>query len=685
MSNFNEQSSSNQRATSVDALPTRLRSDPLKSGSSDSSQVDASHGLLSETHQSFQPTPTDLTFNSVMSDLSTAGFVERMSYLFGGLAAQHLTNTVDEPESLYGDLCRAFPEDDASTSLSRTEQSYLLGLFARNVHRSVPILDMEALTNKFELSWANDSADLCEQQACPLLEIVLALSMQLGKYGRPQRPVTQYTTNSGDLHEDPSFAGFPLFRRCHARLFGSLESPKVETLQACVLCVIYSRHASLSTTAYQLLGHAVRTAYVLGWNKKIPDIMPKSDTNIRQRIWWLLRFIDMEQYLDFGRPFALQHCDRSHCRSDTAGLGRNEKRDYFVQLCELASAAMLSHQRLFRVVSRLGGIKRAAEIHQNAETLEACAVDLASCQEPVRSWADHVPPDMLQTRKSGQAFSTDLAPIEVDTDSSHWLQRQRLSLELWYHKAVMGLNRVFIASEMGVAHHFATLRARACLNEAFKIIETLHQALMKMDVLNGWYDAHFLLWEATLSVLGFISARPSSQTNAQAHVMLNTATSIFDVIGTRFTARVAMITRHIKANAIRLAEHHNQKIPESSSDSERTSRTKLCSLMDDTELSDVSAAGIGESAPDPLLDFSKQFDLDCANQIEVPESSHPNDFGEFDETVLGSLNGSVLDGYSGETWGAEFSHALADFSRNIGDMPCDSTSKADLPEAILMN
>jgi Fungal specific transcription factor domain len=82
-----------------------------------------------------------------------------------------------------------------------------------------------------------------------------------------------------------------------------MEDPSISTVQAYAMISMYMLGASRRNAAFMYLGIAVRAAYALGLHKAdIAALFPPAEFQIRERLWKVIRILDLFMSASLGRP-----------------------------------------------------------------------------------------------------------------------------------------------------------------------------------------------------------------------------------------------------------------------------------------------------------------------------------------------------------------------------------------------
>jgi hypothetical protein len=89
----------------------------------------------------------------------------------------------------------------------------------------------------------------------------------------------------------------------HGRYFSLSEDPSISTVQAYALITMYLLNAARRNAAFMNLGTAVRAAYALGLHRKeIAALFPPAEFKTRERLWRVIRILDLFMSASLGRP-----------------------------------------------------------------------------------------------------------------------------------------------------------------------------------------------------------------------------------------------------------------------------------------------------------------------------------------------------------------------------------------------
>ncbi|KAI4252540.1 MAG: hypothetical protein LQ352_004234 [Teloschistes flavicans] len=541
-------------------------------------------------------------------------------------------------------------------SLTGTQEDYFLSLFWQSYHCILQIIDEAEFREHYKSLWVTPETP---RRASALVDIVLALCMQYGVASIPRSSAIQKPQVDVDGN-DATIAGRWLYRRSQSLLSADLESPSIMTLQCQILAVYYLCNASFQNMAHTTLAVAVRTAQILGIHLEPPKNLPRKERELRKRLWWTLYAVESKTCMKLGRPWSAQlsqtTCSLPAHDHDLALLsgstfaafgGKVTWLTYNLQNTTLLLAASAIYIEFYdRCADVLGAID-GATLYSDSDTLESCAQSLVSSMEGLQAWLQDLPDELKTKRKgTGEPFSTDRTPLEMEMFVPLWLQRQRLLLELLYHNLAMNLYRPFISFSTTSSSNsqFTLGNAASCVNHAISITHIMHQVVVDSDLLCGWHEAFQWQWNAALSLIGYILAYPFTSSTSSARKAIDSAIDVFERFGRNFAiaANAANVTRDLTAKADILTHHFGSNMATPASSSSSSTDLRALQTYNGPQLISNEAYSAGlSSQPDtePTATFSNNSPgMDLAFTIDS--------FNSFEPMLAGSTNMSNMWNFS---------------------------------------
>ncbi|GFF24499.1 uncharacterized transcriptional regulatory protein C530.05 [Aspergillus udagawae] len=484
--------------------------------------------------------------SAVRVNLSTSAFAADLGHQIRSPLPHPLTAELvayQSPVSTPG------PSRIVSENIPRALADYYIRLYGRTIQRIMPVLDEDDIQAHCAPLWNEPS--YCPGKSA-LADIMLALSLLMDANARSSQNrgfVLSAFSGARDPKQDQvRLMSNRLFRRCAVSLSEDNPGPSLSSLQCYILMTVYCRNDSNHTMAYQLLGLAMRIGCLLDIFHTPSQTLPQKERRLRRRLGEILYCLDTQQFLEFGRPPAIVDGSSTTLQAQPESLTQehedaNDEDDVFltnyVQLVRIAKVAhhLVDSEATPVRQSRVCQQHQQTNFCSNATLLEQLERNEPRWREQFRSWTATVP-DRLQLRRSphsrGQPFSTETALI-LDLDKPTWRLRQALLLELSYHWFQLGLLRPF----MGQQHN--QIYAQEAAQHALALTRITNQALLETDTIYGWYDSHFMLWDAALSLMGYtvLCANSGSSLTAEVKGGLSMCETTFEALGTPFTDRAA--------------------------------------------------------------------------------------------------------------------------------------------------
>ncbi|KAH7312615.1 fungal-specific transcription factor domain-containing protein [Stachybotrys elegans] len=472
----------------------------------------------------------------------------------------HVTDSMDVEAAVSGD---SSPRCNGETSrpLTRKQEESLIKIYWESYHCFLPIIDEFEFLNHYASLWEPSRE---QRRQSPLADMILALCLQYG-YGYIPREVT-HPCDRDPSYGDAAVAGRWYYRRAQHFLTADLESPSLTTVQCYILMTVYLCCASFQNMCQITTGQAIRTAHVIGLHLEPPAHLPHGQQELRRRVWWTLWTIDTKISCKLGRPFIVDLAQVT-VREPSADLitasynsvtlgsyGPDVTWLSFSQQCNKLYMVVASIYEPF--VSKCGEVVeklKLSSLYADPDALESCAEVLDAHFPAFKAWVANVP-DHLKMRRcnDGEVFSTDHSAAEFQMLAPTWLKRQRLCLELIYHIQAHNLSRPLVTFSTQ-QHQNTPLTDRytgVCIDHAVAYTILMHQAVTESDLMSGWCEYFSLQWNAAITLLGFVLAKPHHPHTVKARMALDKALVVFDTFAPNFvvSADAARIVRTLLAN-----------------------------------------------------------------------------------------------------------------------------------------
>ena len=426
------------------------------------------------------------------------------------------------------------PAPPATETLSRSQQEYYIRQFWQVHLCFMPILDENDFRVHFESLWFQRTEPWLTRTSSHLVDMVLAVGLQFDANNN-QRQTGVHQVDRLDS-SCTALAGWH-YRRAQVSLLNVIWDRSLSSIQLAIIAVLYLENASLTSQAYNALGLIVRAAHTLGLQLHPSAALSQTEQDYRRSLWWSIYALDAQFSITLGRPWAIHVNYQLNFNKENLGTSVSSSphesawTSFHIHRTSLFAAARTVQTSIdSRQSSSKLGLPRLAESEGVArkDALE----QMNKCIEPFQSWRKKLPETLITARRGGKPFSTDQSPIAPDYHSPSWLQRQRIMLELFYHNLMMIFYRILTTVD-GLSTGLDELQealAKSCRDHATATIVMLYQLYTETDLVNSFAEVYRILWNATLSVVGFPFLVPSADLTQDTQRVLTLSQKTFGMI-----------------------------------------------------------------------------------------------------------------------------------------------------------
>ncbi|KAJ5799245.1 uncharacterized protein N7518_001313 [Penicillium psychrosexuale] len=431
----------------------------------------------------------------------------------------------------------------ASNVLLKSQRSYYLQLFWEVCH---PLLPIMSKTEFAELDALPPPVMYDEYSASSaLVDSMIALGIQhshvTGLAGRVlglvQSPSRQYYHAA--LPPEATWSGFEHFHRCRECMRTNTEVT-LEALRCHVLMILYLVKGNAFRDAYNLLGITVRKAYIAKLHRPQPSHLPEAGKTARMQLWWVLFSLDLQCSLQLDMPPASQKSlvkcplPAEDALARYVSSPREDGMNAYAYSIHLVNLAV--------IVTDIGACVSTADLVDDNDGgnspafLEHHALKLSSALQKLEVWHDQLPSELLLSQCSGNSEM-----LGFDLTLPNWLRRQAVLLGLHYHNAYTLIQRPFI--RLRYAHSNDTssmitppdsrqpcveLHISSALHHATIIVDTVFTVCSMSDIFYGWSEVIQPLWNATLTIVAYVSGNLLSSVLPRALDSLTRAQAVFE-------------------------------------------------------------------------------------------------------------------------------------------------------------
>ena len=477
---------------------------------------------------------------------SMLGFIARINTFCSGvsqLSSSAIPGHTPPPEYISpvspGVLQEATPLD---CSLSESQVNRLLSIFWTRLWPLMPILRRE------------DLSPAAPGFSSPLRDAVIAYSMQYVHSSRLHNCLLGLHGPQFQPDKQTPMIGLPYFQRClrAVTLYSSFSQPSLLILQCHCFMALYLLDAGQHSTAYNIIGLALRITESLNWELDAQTASTVRGCRLFYRLWWTLNHLDFRCSRHLGKPIGV-HLQDSVCppptrESDT--LLDPGSTLYHTESIRLTAAALA-------IIESTGCVSISAQGRQETTEIETRAQVLSDEMRHLRKWRMDLPSTgslgNLRLEVGDTPPDPDKEP-EVEVD---YMKHQPMEillttlLELQYYNVIITLHRSFIQFPshplIPKSSPKADAHSATALNHALAIIRLTHSRMATYDILQGVPEVYQYLWNAVLTLVGFMLAYPYCYRLPRARRYIRLALEIFDSAGSTNDAaiRSAALTRHL--------------------------------------------------------------------------------------------------------------------------------------------
>ncbi|GKU04295.1 transcription factor [Fusarium langsethiae] len=426
--------------------------------------------------------------------------------------------------------------------LQREQQDALLDLYWQGYHAIYPMLEEAAFRRHYDSLWHGNM-----RQACPLVDIVIALCIQFGSL---------YTAT--DALVMPDQPGYDFYLQAQQSLGSNLETPAFMSVQCYFLSAVYLLSFKQTNSAYMMVRSGISAAESLGLQfDDGGDTLISTDvpsTSLGPRLWQCLVTLDTQISLDLGRPFAIaniQSHGQAEPESDEVAQLAGPNFDHSGSSDINWLRFVYERQRLFQIVREINSKVAAVvegtleeieqvDFYQHPASREKCAKYLYGQLKCLKTWVEELPESLKTPRVQGVPFSVDRSKLNLSQTDPLWLQRQRLVLELDYHSLVIMLTRTFnsFLPTPALGTFNSDNHCITSVNSGIVMTLMLYQILSGSEILAGFFQIVGWQRTAALALAGFACGYPICPLSPVARKTLPQAARVFEMSGSREDAQL---------------------------------------------------------------------------------------------------------------------------------------------------
>ncbi|PYI08308.1 hypothetical protein BO78DRAFT_364898 [Aspergillus sclerotiicarbonarius CBS 121057] len=507
---------------------------------------------------------------------SFAGFISRMNN-FCSVVSQMSARPYPQPvESAPSDVPCSSPDllwrtESALPHLTPDSlhglQATLFDVFWTRYYFLMPIVSPEDLAGK------------SDGKAEPLRQALMAYCLQSIYHAGLHNRLLSIQMGTMSLYSGENSAQSPLVVRLFVAFFQRAlatnshyllyAEPSLADVQRHLLMAAFLLNSGESQAAYNIMGVAIRLAQSLDLQHIPGTHVPPREAETRRQIWWTLVHLDFHCSRLLGKPMAVS------LNGTTLTMPHPTPQP------SLAAPDLRFHSALTSLTVTARKVAESPEdhLHDVTETtdsvtkIERYAHHLSQEIKHLYRWRDQIleaklftnitlacgayEPQAVTAAKDGLKHDHD---ARLSFNQAPALTLQQTLLELQYHDSVLWVHRAFIQfPRRGLIPQRspqADVHATTALQHALTVTDLIRLRMLYNDVLYGCSEIYQYVWNAVLTLVGFMLAYPLCHWFPLAQQHVERSLQIFEAAGTGnpIASRAAHVTRYLLGQVSTLME-----------------------------------------------------------------------------------------------------------------------------------
>ncbi|KAJ5971193.1 uncharacterized protein N7479_001111 [Penicillium vulpinum] len=342
--------------------------------------------------------------------------------------------------------------------------------------------------------------------------------------------------------------------------------PSVSDIQRHILMALFLLNSGEVLAAYNITGVAVRLAQSLDLQNPPASQVSSKEAELRGRVWWMLVHLDFRCSRYLGKPVIVS------LRDTTLYIpSYNPSNDLALSELAFHSAAIMLTVVGKKIAESLAARHDTMSPNDSIGQIEVSAEHLTQEISRLYEWRNLI----VKTEPFrdlvliGSVNRPQTHPVEegLKHDDDTWMFHQsptrvlqQTLLELQFHDLVIWFHRPFIQfPSLGLVPQRspgADIHATTAIQHALTAIETVHRRMLNHDSLYGCSDVYQHVWNAVLTLVGFMLAYPLCHWFSIARQHVELSLQVFDTAKTSnpIASRAAHLTRYLLGRVDALTE-----------------------------------------------------------------------------------------------------------------------------------
>ncbi|KAJ5736339.1 uncharacterized protein N7483_001464 [Penicillium malachiteum] len=397
--------------------------------------------------------------------------------------------------------------------------------------------------------------------------------------------------------------------------------PALSDIQRHILMALFLLNSGEVLAAYNITGAAIRLAQSLDLQKPPAPQVPATEAKVRSRVWWTLVHLDFRCSRYLGKPMVVS------LRDTTIDLPNDDPSTdpAFSELGFYVATITLTVVGK-KVAESLANIHDTINVNDSTPQVELSAEYLTHEISRLFEWKDRIvkvePFKNLVLVGSPNQPQTHAAGVGLNLHDDIWMYNQspnltlqQTLLELQFHDLVIWFHRPFIQfPSHGLVPQRspgADIHATTALRHALKVTEIIHRRMLNHDALYGCSDVYQYVWNALLTLVGFLLAYPLCYWVPIARQHVELSFQIFDTAKTSnpIASRAAHLARYLLGRVDALMEVLNTQASESHPRAHSPAREQVAESWDQVDPEQSSGSFLPTPGTDDLMSWADTLDL----------------------------------------------------------------------------
>ncbi|KAJ5816997.1 hypothetical protein N7447_009230 [Penicillium robsamsonii] len=340
--------------------------------------------------------------------------------------------------------------------------------------------------------------------------------------------------------------------------------PSVSDIQRHILMALFLLNSGEVLAAYNITGVAIRLAQSLDLQNPPESHISQKEAEIRGRVWWMLVHLDFRCSRYLGKPVIVSLRDMTLPIPNYSPSTASAFSDLVFHSATIALTVVGK-----KVAELLAARHDTMSANDPIGQIEQFAEHLTHEISNLYEWRDRIvksePFKDLVLVGSANRPQTYASREKLRPDDDTWMFYhsparilQQTLLELQFHDLVIWFHRPFIQfPSLGLVPQRspgADIHATTAIRHALMAIETVHRRMLSHDALYGCSDVYQYVWNAVLTLVGFMLAYPLCYWFSVARQHVELSFQVFDTAKTSnpIASRAAHLTRYLlgRVNAL---------------------------------------------------------------------------------------------------------------------------------------